>query len=82
MAGNRRGLAAGGDDGVGDLLAAVELAAGNDHMGALLGQQVGNRLADAATGTGNKGDLAVEVEQLGLGHGLFLVVVVRGWTWR
>ncbi|MNN62446.1 hypothetical protein D3C81_1777470 [compost metagenome] len=51
-------------------------------MGALLGQQVGDGFADAATGAGNEGDFAVEVEQVSLGHGLFLVVVVRVGTWR
>ncbi|MNE52835.1 hypothetical protein D3C80_1475270 [compost metagenome] len=72
MAGDRGGLAAVGNDRVGDALAAVDLATRYDHVGALLGQQLGDGLADAAAGAGDEGDLAVEVEQLGLGHGLFL----------
>ena len=71
MAGDGGGLAAVGDDRIGHVLATFELAARDDHMGALLGQQLGNGLADTAAGAGNKGDLAVEVEQLGLGHGDF-----------
>jgi len=71
MAGDRGGLATVGDDGVGDFLAVVDLAAGNDDMGALLGQQFGDGFTDATAGAGNEGDLAVEVEQLGLGHGFF-----------
>ncbi len=71
MTGDGGGFAAFGDDGIGDMLATFKLAARNNHMGALLGQQLGNGFADATAGTGNKGDLAVEVEQLGLGHGYF-----------
>ena len=43
-------------------------------MGTLLGQQVGDGLADATAGAGDESDLAVEVEQVGLGHAVFLVV--------
>src|SRR5690606_21557760 len=68
VAGDRSGLAAGSVDGVGNRLATVDLAAGNDHVRALLGQQLGDGFADAAAGAGNEGDLAVEVEQVGLGH--------------
>ncbi|MNP33309.1 hypothetical protein D3C76_1265410 [compost metagenome] len=74
VAGHCSCLAPGGNDRLGDLLAAVQLAAGDDHVGALLGQQVGNGFTDAAAGAGNEGDLAVKVEQVGLGHAVFLVV--------
>ncbi|MCY1180435.1 hypothetical protein D9M73_208770 [compost metagenome] len=70
MAGDGGGLAAGGDDGVGDVLAAFKLAAGDDHVGALLGQQFGDGFTDATAGAGDESDLAVEVEQLSLGHGI------------
>ncbi|MNG21819.1 hypothetical protein D3C84_1062270 [compost metagenome] len=73
MAGNGGGLAAGGDDGVGDVLAAFELAARHDHVGALLGQQFGDGFTDATAGAGDESDLAVEVEQLSLGHGIPLL---------
>ena len=72
VAGNCRGLTAVSDDGIRDFLAVVDLAARNDDVSALLGQQFGNGLADTTAGAGNESDLAVEVEQLGLGHGLFL----------
>ncbi|MCY1551506.1 hypothetical protein D9M68_878420 [compost metagenome] len=75
MAGDGGGLATLCDDGVGNGLAALDLAAGNDHVGALLGQQLGDGFTDAAAGAGNEGDLAVEVEQSGLGHGVPLVVI-------
>jgi hypothetical protein len=39
-------------------------------VSALLGQQLGDGFTDAAAGTGNESDLAVEVEQLSLGHGV------------
>jgi hypothetical protein len=68
VAGDGGGLTALGGDGVGHGLAAVDLTAGHDHVSTLLGQQLGDGLADAAAGAGNEGDLAVEVEQLGLGH--------------
>lgn len=42
VAGHRRRLATRRDDRLGHLLATVELAAGNDHMCTLLGQQVGD----------------------------------------
>ncbi len=47
-------------------------------MGPLLCEQVGDGLADASAGAGNKGNLAVEVEQVGLGHAVFLVIRRRG----
>jgi len=57
----------------------LDLAAGDDHMGTLLGEQLGDGFADAAAGAGNEGDLAVKVEQGGLGHGRVpLVVRSRG----
>ncbi|WP_446730913.1 hypothetical protein [Pseudomonas sp. SST3] len=37
-------------------------------MGALLGQQLGDGFTDATAGAGNKRNLAIEVEQVGLGH--------------
>jgi hypothetical protein len=46
-------------------------------MGALLPAS-GDGFADATAGAGNEGNLAVEVEQVGLGHAVFLVVGVRG----
>src|SRR5690606_4614942 len=73
MAGDGGGLAAFRDDGVGHGLAAFDLAARDDHMGTLLGQQSGDGFADAAAGAGNESDLAVEVEQVGLGHSGYLV---------
>jgi len=69
MAGDRTGLAAGLDDGIGNGLAAIDLAAGNDDVCALLGEQLGDGFADTAARAGNEGDLAVEIEQGGLGHG-------------
>jgi len=42
MAGDRAGLAAGLDDGIGNGLAAIDLAAGNDDVCALLGEQLGD----------------------------------------
>ena len=68
------GASRGIGEAIAHLLATVELAAGHDHMGTLLGQQVGNGLANAAAGTGDESDLAVEVEQVSLGHAVFLVV--------
>ena len=62
------GLAAASDDGFGNVLAALELAAGDDHMCTLLRQQVCNRFANASAGPGNKSDLALKVEQVGLRH--------------
>src|SRR5690606_36622666 len=58
-------------DGLDHRLAALHLAAGDDHMGALLRQQAGNGFADPPAGAGNEGDLAVEVVQVALVHGLF-----------
>ena len=43
-------------------------------MGALLGQQFGDGLTDAATGSGNKCNFAIKVEQLSPGHVDSLVV--------
>ncbi len=87
VAGHGCGLAAGGGDGVGDVLAAFELAARDDHMGALLGKQFGDGFTDATAGTGDESDFAVEVEQLSLGHGFPLLEVlllarIRGWISR
>ena len=59
VAGHRGGLSASRDDGVGYRLATFDLAAGHDYVGALLGEQFCDRLADTAAGAGNEGDLAV-----------------------
>ena len=68
MAGNGRGLATFGNDRIGYWLAALKFTARDNHMGPLLGQQFGDGFTDAAAGTGNKGDFAIKVEQLGPGH--------------
>ena len=49
-------------DGLCDGLAPFGLAAGTDHVRAMLGQQVGDGLTDAAAGPGDEGDAAREVE--------------------
>ncbi len=72
------GAAAGGADRGGDCLAAFQLAAGDDHVGAVAGQPVGDRLADAAAAAGDEGDLAGEIETVGRCHALPAAVVV--WT--
>ncbi len=59
MAGDRSGLAARGVDGLGNRLAAIELATGNDHVSTLLGQQFGDGFTDAPAGAGYEGNLAV-----------------------
>jgi hypothetical protein len=59
VAGDRGRLAAFSDDRVGYRLAAFDLAAGYDYMGALLREQFGDGFADTAAGAGNEGDLAV-----------------------
>src|SRR5690606_763337 len=76
VAGHGSGLAAFGANRLGHRLAALRLAAGDDHMGALLGEQARNGFADAAAGAGNEGDLAVQVEQVGLVHGVFLLLLI------
>ncbi|MNG19570.1 hypothetical protein D3C84_1037440 [compost metagenome] len=73
MARDGGGFAAVLDDRVGHVLAAVELAARDDHVGTLLGQQFGDGLTDATAGAGDESDFAVEVEQLSLGHGFSLL---------
>ena len=80
MAGNGRGLATFGNDRIGYWLAALKFTARDNHMGPLLGQQFGDGFTDAATGTGNKGDFAIKVEQLGPGHGGSLGSRLRGWS--
>ena len=59
VAGHRGSLSASRDDGVGYRPATFDLAAGHDYVGALLGEQFCDRLADTAAGAGNEGDLAV-----------------------
>jgi len=51
------------DVDVGDVLAAVEFAAGDDHVGTLLGQQFGDGFTDATAGAGDESVLAAEVER-------------------
>ena len=76
VAGLGRSLAARCNDGVGDCLAVFDLTAGDDHVRTLLGQQLGDGFADAAAGAGYQSYFAVEVEQLGLLHGLILDLVL------
>jgi len=42
---------------------AVEFAVGDDHVGALLGQQFGDDFTDATAGAGDESVLATEVER-------------------
>ena len=48
-------------DAVGDLLRALGVDVGDDDGGALAGQRLGVRLADAATGTGDDRHLVLEL---------------------
>src|SRR5690606_16982464 len=50
-------------DGDGDLFARPGLARGDDDAGAVLGQTLGDRLADALGSAGYDGDLAAQIEQ-------------------
>ncbi len=56
------GAAHGGVDFGGGGFAGIGLATADDHIGAVFGHAVGDRLADAARGAGDEGGLAGEVE--------------------
>ena len=58
--GQEHGLAAGGADALDVLLALVDRAAAEDDLGALRGEHLRHGAADAAGGTGDQCDLAVE----------------------
>ena len=51
-------------DRVGDFLAGVRLARRDHHLGALIGQRLGDRPADPARRAGDDRDLAGEIEQI------------------
>ena len=65
MAGKGFGTATVSLDGIGHGLTAVDLAAGHDHVGALLRQQFGNLFANPPAGTGDQGNLALKVKKGG-----------------
>ena len=63
VAGHGDGIAALGPDALDDLLAGVELAAGNDDLGAGLRHALADSPADALGTAGDDGDPSVEVEE-------------------
>ena len=46
-------------------LTAIDLAAGDDHVGALLRQQSGNLFTNPAAGAGDQGNLALKIKKGG-----------------
>ena len=66
--GDAERLAAGLDDGRGGGLRRLPVDVADRHLGAFLGVELGDRLADAAGRAGDQGDLAVETV-----HGCFLL---------
>ena len=52
-------------NGISNRLTAINLAAGHNHMGALLCQQTGNFFANTPACTGDQGNLALKVKKLG-----------------
>ena len=68
VAGKPFGTAALCLDGIRHRLAIILLAAGHDHMGALLGQQTRDFFTDTTAGTGDQGNLARQIKQLGTHH--------------
>ncbi len=70
------GVAARVADAVGDFLAGIGLAAGDDNFGAELRQQFRRGTADAAARAGDDGDLAGEIER-GVFHGCCSLIFSR-----
>src|SRR3954469_12346619 len=81
IAGDDGCLAAGRLDAVGDCLAGVGLARGDNHFGAELCEQLGGGAADAAAGAGDHGDLAGEIER-GVFHCCWAPLIPLTWSLR
>src|SRR5690606_17093010 len=69
VGGDGEGLSAGRADGGGGLVEVGLLAGGEDDAGAGGGERLGRGAPDAPAGAGDEGDLAVEAEVEGSGHG-------------